>query len=122
MTPEGKVKAKVNKALEEFGPLVYRFMPVQNGMGAPGLDYFLCVNGHFVSIETKAKGGKLTPRQELTKQKIEAAGGWVFVVYDDASLTVAVNRIRTLIHACHHFEGTQADHTARQSPGSRSAA
>lgn len=96
MTPEGRVKAKVNRELAQFAPMLYRFMPVQNGMGAPGLDYFLCVNGYFVSIETKAKGGKLTPRQELTKEAIEKAGGKVFVVDDDASLTVAVNYIRAL--------------------------
>lgn len=96
MTPEGRVKAKVNKALNELGSMVYRFMPVQNGMGRPSLDYLLCVNGRFVSIETKAPGGKLTPRQVITKSEIEDAGGLVYVVSDDASLTVAVNAIRAL--------------------------
>ena len=96
MTPEGRVKAKVKRAMVQFGPMVYQFMPVQNGMGAPGLDWFNCVNGRFIAIETKAPGGKLTARQLLTKQAIEKAGGLVFVVDGDASLTVAVNQIRAL--------------------------
>lgn len=90
MTPEGKVKSKVNKTLKSLSK-VWRFMPVQGGYGLPALDYLLCVNGYFVSIETKVAGKKLTPRQQTTAQAIKAAGGWVFVVDDDVSLTEALN-------------------------------
>jgi len=79
MTPEGKIKAMVKRGLDKL-PRVYRFMPVQNGMGAPGLDFFLCINGVFVAIETKAPGKKLTPRQETTMQEICAAGGFAFMI------------------------------------------
>jgi hypothetical protein len=85
-TPEGKIKAKVNKLLAWYSPYVYRFMPVQMGMGAPALDYFLCVACDFVAVETKIPGKKLTPRQEQTALAIKTAGGKVFVVYDDNSL------------------------------------
>lgn len=106
-TPEGRVKAQVNRAIADLcsshGKNIYRFMPVQNGMGAPGLDYFLCVNGYFVAIETKARGNTLTPRQTLTKEAIEAAGGRVFKVDDAASLTVAVKEIEKLLNASHNF-------------------
>ena len=78
MTPEGQVKQRVNKTLDKYG--VYRFMPVQMGMGSPGLDYYCCWYGAFFAIETKAPGKKLTARQEITKEKIEAAGGMVFVI------------------------------------------
>ncbi len=94
-TPEGLVKAMVNRQLAQLSR-VYRFMPVQNGMGAPGLDYYLCCAGCFVSIETKAKGKALTARQQITKKAIEDAGGKVFVVDDAYSLTVAVNYIMAL--------------------------
>ena len=92
MTPEGKVKAQVKKGLRPIARL-WEFMPVQNGMGKPALDFLICVNGHFIAIETKAKGKKLTTRQEHTKAELEAAGAKVFVVDDDASCTVAVEYI-----------------------------
>jgi hypothetical protein len=103
-TPEGKVKTQINKALKALhgskGPdccyYVYRFMPVQNGMGIPGLDYFLCINGHFVAIEAKAKGKKPTPRQLQTMEEIRAAEGITFVVDDKASLDEAISRIMRL--------------------------
>lgn len=91
-TPEGKVKAQVRKGLRPIARL-WDFMPVQNGMGKPALDFLLCVNGHFIAIETKAKGKKLTTRQEHTKAEMEAAGATVFVVDDDASFQVAVDHI-----------------------------
>lgn len=85
MTPEGRVKAKVKRRLKEL-PRRYHFMPVQNGMGAPALDFYCCINGKFVAIETKAPGKHLTPRQENTRAEILAAGGMVFVVDDDFTL------------------------------------
>lgn len=92
MTPEGKVKAAVKRRLDAL-PNMYRFMPVQNGMGKPGLDFYLCAGGWFIAIETKAPGGKLTARQEVTKAEIEAADGLVFVVDDEPSLDQAMARI-----------------------------
>ena len=87
-TPEGRVKAKVTKALKALEPLphIWRFMPVQNGMGAPALDYINCVYGHFVAIETKVPGKQLTPRQKITARAIYKAGGTVFVVRDDEDI------------------------------------
>ena len=79
----------MKRALDKL-PRQYRFMPVQNGMGAPGLDFYCCINGRFVAIETKAPGGKLTARQEQTKAAIEAAGGVVFVVDGEWALATAV--------------------------------
>jgi hypothetical protein len=57
MTPEGKVKAAVNKVLARYKK-IYRFMPVPYGYGESSLDYLICVNGRFVAIETKAPGKK----------------------------------------------------------------
>lgn len=95
-TPEGRVKKKVNKALATLGDKVYRFMPVQTGYGAPGLDYFLCVNGHFVTCETKAKGKKPTPRQLTTMEAVRAAGGLTFVVDNDESLGFMMYHLQQL--------------------------
>ena len=88
MTPEGKVKEQVKKLLKQHG--AYYHMPVQNGMGAPTLDFVCCIKGRFFAIETKAPGKKPTPRQELTMTQMADAGAAVFVVRDDESLaTVA---------------------------------
>lgn len=90
MTPEGRVKRMVKKALDTLGADCWRFMPVQTGYGGAALDYLLSIRGHFVAIETKAPGKKLTPMQETTKAAIEAAGGLVFVVWDETSLELAL--------------------------------
>jgi hypothetical protein len=80
-TPEGKVKDSVKKVLKKFG--VYWHCPVQNGMGAPSLDFVCCYRGLYVAIETKALGKRPTPRQLLTIEEIEKSGGKVFVIDGD---------------------------------------
>ena len=95
-TPEGKVKAHVNMALKPIAHL-WKFMPVQTGYGVPALDYLLCIRGRFVAIEAKAKGKKLTTRQQQTKTELEAAGAKVFIVDSKESLNEAVEWI--LIYA-----------------------
>ena len=82
MTPEGKVKALVKAALKLHS--AWSFMPVQNGMGTPSLD-FLCAARFknmaiMFAIETKAKGKRPTPRQEITIASMEAVGIKVFVI------------------------------------------
>lgn len=79
-TPEGKVKTRVKSILKKHK--VYYHMPVQNGMGAPSLDFTCCCNGHYFAIETKAGKKGPTPRQEETIKMIEAAGGKTFLVND----------------------------------------
>lgn len=78
MTPEGKVKDRVKKLLKRYK--VYYHMPVQNGMGAPTLDFVCCHKGYFIAIETKAGNKQPTARQEITMNEIRAAGGFVFLV------------------------------------------
>lgn len=82
MTPEGKVKADVKKALAAEG--VYYFMPVSNGMGRHGIpDFICCVGGIYLAIETKAGKGKTTALQEREMQHIRDAGGHALVVRED---------------------------------------
>ncbi len=78
MTPEGKVKAKIKRILNNAG--VYFFMPVQTGYGMPTLD-FLCFHmGAGFAIEAKALGKKPTKRQEAIIHDIQLAGAQVFVI------------------------------------------
>lgn len=77
-TPEGKVKEKVKAVLRKRG--AYWHCPVQNGMGAPSLDFVGCASGKYYAIETKAGSKQPTPRQELTIQQMRLAGAKVFVI------------------------------------------
>lgn len=78
MTPEGRVKERVKKVLRLYG--VYWHCPVQNGMGAPSLDFVCCHQGLFFAVETKAGNKQPTPRQETTIEEMKSAGAKVFVV------------------------------------------
>lgn len=81
-TPEGKVKDYVKKCFRELGfngISIYYHMPVQNGMGAPTLDFIGCMRGRFFAIEAKAPGKKPTERQLATIEEMEQAGAEVFV-------------------------------------------
>ena len=79
MTPEGKVKAKVKKALAEVG--AYYAMPIGTGYGNAGVpDFLVCHKGVFVGIECKANGGKPTALQMKNLADIEAAGGRALII------------------------------------------
>ena len=94
MTPEGKVKELVKRALKAAG--AYYHMPVQNGMGAPTLDFIGCHKGTFIAVETKAPGKKPTPRQVLTIEAMRESGALVYVVDGPETLEPLVNMLVTL--------------------------
>ena len=94
MTPEGKVKDQLDKALKPFK--LYRFMPVQMGYGRKTLDYLLCYHGQFIAIETKAPGKKMTALQRETACQICEAGGTVFLVDGPAGIDRVVGHLITL--------------------------
>ncbi len=75
---EERVKKHVKRLLTKHN--AHYFMPVQSGYGSASLDFLGCHKGRFLAVETKAPGKHMTPRQELIKDEIEAAGGTVFVV------------------------------------------
>lgn len=79
MTPEGKVKAKLKKTLDEMG--IWHFSPFQAGLGRAGIpDIIGCYNGLFVAFECKANGNKPTALQEREINAIRTAKGLAFVV------------------------------------------
>ena len=77
-TPEGKVKDAIKRTLKARG--AYWHMPIQNGMGAPSLDFVGCHDGRYFAIEAKAPGKRPTARQENTMRAIQKGGGAVFVI------------------------------------------
>ena len=73
-TPEGKVKEKVKKLLKAHG--AYYHMPVQNGMGAPSLDFIGCHRGLYYGIETKAGNKQPTPARKPPSAKSGQPADW----------------------------------------------
>lgn len=86
MTPEGKIKEKVKKILDPRRPRLYYDMPVPSGYGKSTLDFVGCYFGRFFAVETKKPKGRLTYRQEGTRDDMRAAGGKVFEVIGDEGL------------------------------------
>jgi len=81
-TPESKVKAKIKKILVEHN--IYYAMPIGTGYGNSGVpDFLCCVNGYFVAIEAKAKGGVPTALQWKNLKQINASGGYTCVINED---------------------------------------
>lgn len=85
-TPEGKVKKKVVEVLKKHG--VWYFFPANNGFGVAGIpDIVAVVKGQFLGIEVKAdRTKKPTELQMQCGAKIQRAGGWWMVVFDQESL------------------------------------
>lgn len=84
LTPEGKIKAKVKRVLSRHKRIVDGYWPVPCGYGENWLDFVGLMNsGHFLAIETKKPGGKLTSRQKNTIARIQAKHGYVFVIASD---------------------------------------
>jgi hypothetical protein len=97
---EKKVKALIKRRMEKEFPLCYHFMPVQNGMGAPSLDFLYCIHGMFVAIEAKVLGKVMTPRQNITAKEITEAGGLTFLVDGPVALENAIGWIKTALLKC----------------------
>jgi hypothetical protein len=96
MTPEGKAKQRIKKLLNKYG--VYSHMPVQNGMGAPTLDFICCFNGMYLAIEAKAPGKKPTARQLKTMSQISKAGGVAIVVGTEEEQFTALEKLLDALH------------------------
>jgi Holliday junction resolvase len=82
MTPEGKVKKRVNKILEKYG--AYYFSPVTGGFGRSGVpDIIVCYLGVFIGIECKAGDNKPTALQLKNLEDIHTNGGWGMIVNEE---------------------------------------
>ncbi len=95
-TPEGRVKATLDKRLKAREPKGLWYFSPQAGMyGKAGVpDKIICAGGHFVAIECKADATKKpTLLQNTCAKKIRAAGGTVFVVCDKKTMDEALDYI-----------------------------
>lgn len=94
-TPEGRIKAALDKMLRAEG--VWFYPPQAGPFGGSGIpDRVAIVSGRFVGIECKADATKLlTALQAKCMADIEQAGGKCFVVYDTATIA----QVKEWIHA-----------------------
>lgn len=85
-TPEGRIKAKLDRMLKAES--VWYFSPQAGIYGVAGIpDRIAIVGGQFVGIECKADGTKKpTATQLLRMRQIEDAGGKCFVVFDENTI------------------------------------
>lgn len=86
MTPEGKIKARVDRLLHQYK--IWFYSPQAGPYGRAGIpDRIAIVRGQFVGIEVKAdRTKKPTALQRKCMAMIEAAGGKCFIVYDVETL------------------------------------
>jgi hypothetical protein len=96
MSPEGRIKSKLDKMLRAEG--VWYYSPQAGPHGVAGIpDRVAIVAGQFVGIECKAdKYKKPTALQMKCMRDVEQAGGKCFVTYDDETIAV----VREYIRAC----------------------
>jgi len=82
-TPEGLVKTKIKKILNEYGAL--HFSPYMAGMGSAGVsDIIALYKGAFIAIEAKADATKKpTELQKKFLGQVESNGGIAFVIHKD---------------------------------------
>lgn len=78
---EREVKAEVKKILARL-PYTWYYMPVQTGYGVSGVpDFIVCINGHFISIETKRLNvTELSPNQVRNQTALSKAKANYFIV------------------------------------------
>lgn len=81
-TPEGRVKARIKKYLQDHPAKPWYFMPVPGGYGTNGVpDFIICYRGKFLAVETKAPGKErnTTALQDMQIDRIRRAKGSAIV-------------------------------------------
>ncbi|HEX6825828.1 MAG TPA: hypothetical protein VF077_05860 [Nitrospiraceae bacterium] len=109
--PENRVKKQVKEILDVYKPLVYYRMPVSNGMGLPGLDFYGSACGLHFEIETKADHKDLTPRQAKTAGEVEASGAKFFAIQfeDDPQIRALEEWLHRVIMQYHRKQGSLSE-------------
>ena len=82
-TPEGLVKQKIKRILNDAGAL--HFSPYMAGMGVAGVSDIIALhNGMFIAIEAKADATKKpTELQKKFLGQVRANGGIALVIHKD---------------------------------------
>lgn len=81
MAQEKTFENKIKKYLESRGAWFVKYWVGAQYTKSGVPDILACVNGYFVGIEVKAPNGKPSEIQLYNVRKINAAGGFAFVLY-----------------------------------------
>ena len=102
MTPEGKIKHRLDNMLKSLG--VWYFPPQAGPFGKSGIpDRIVCIRGQFIGIEAKKDNKTLpTALQLKCMLEIEKAGGTCFVVYDDDTIDMVRLYLQGIITRASH--------------------
>lgn len=94
-TPEGLVKTKIKKILNEYGAL--HFSPYMAGMGAAGVsDIIALYEGVYIAIEAKADATKKpTELQKQFLNKVLENGGLSLIIHKDN-----LDELRQVLNNC----------------------
>jgi hypothetical protein len=104
-TPEAKAKAKVDKCLKAAG--CYYITPTTAGFGKSGApDRMGVANGRMFGCEVKAGTG-LTELQKDHLRRIEAAGGFSFVVRIQDNRAYGLGKFCSFLGVSIHEAGKQ---------------
>lgn len=80
--PEKSYENKIRKILTDRGAWVLKTW--SNGVQRAGIpDLIVCYKGHFLGLEIKAKGGKVSELQAWNIENINKAGGQAMAVFPD---------------------------------------
>ena len=93
-TPEGLVKTKIKRILNEYGAM--HFSPYMAGMGSAGVsDIIALYKGTFIAIEAKADATKKpTELQKKFLFGVEVNGGLPLVIHKDN-----INELRDILES-----------------------
>lgn len=104
MTPEGKVKRKVAKLLQELK--VYYFFPQTGGFGKSGVpDIVGCAYGRFFAIECKATVKNLPTELQLAQLGVIASHGGIVAVVDADNFKGWADGFATLVQIWKNAHG-----------------
>lgn len=98
MTPEGKVKQKLDRWLDKNMPGHWRVKPRGGPFGKQGCpDVLICWRGLFIAIEVKSDDGSASAMQMANLRAIQKSGGIAAILhgFDENRL----NAILVAVHA-----------------------
>ncbi len=101
MTPESKVKAKVDAIVQKYSDVIVN--PLTKGYGKSGVsDKLLCINGCFVALETKtveAKGAKKIPTKLQFRFLVNVLDAHGYVAVVNETNYTALEKLLSELHS-----------------------
>ena len=84
MAQEKTFENKIKKYLDDRGAWFVKYWAGAQYTKSGIPDILCCINGHFVGIEVKAPNGRPSEIQIFNVRKINASGGFAFILYPSA--------------------------------------